>query len=125
MRNAFIIITASFSVVLAYIYPLVAVVRGRPLGKIVLRTWLWLVTYLLFLCLLLPGLVTLVSRELGREMFRTWVPEGPGVVAALFVGWLPPLVAGLVALALRWFLARLWPRALSVLESQSDETENA
>ena len=117
MRLAFWIVSGVVGLVIAYGYPLVAVLRRKRFLKTILTAWLLLFGYMLCLCLLLPGEVTLFDRGFGREMSSTWVPEGPAVAAALLVGWLPPLMAGLVALFIRWLLEAYWPQGLARIES--------
>ena len=94
MRTAFILIVASVGILLAWVYPLVAVARGRPLGRTVLITWGLLVGYLVAISFLLPGIIGLFSKEAGREVADHWVPEGTGVAAMMCVGWLWPLIFG-------------------------------
>lgn len=93
--------TGLIALSLAWVYPLVAVMRGRRLAKTVVITWGLVVAYVVALCFLLPGVVSLFSAESGREMLNRWVPEGPGVIAVMFVGWFPPLVAGSLGYAIR------------------------
>jgi hypothetical protein len=117
VRIAFTIVAGVIGLFIAYGYPFVAVLRGGHFGKAVANAWAVLFVFMVFLCFLLPGVITLFSRELGREMFRAWVPEGPAVGAAMIIGWLPPLIAALIGLAVRWLLGIFWPHALARLDS--------
>jgi hypothetical protein len=117
MRLAFCIVSGVIGQFIGYGYPLIAALRGKRFLKTILKAWLLLFTYMLCLCVILPGVVTLFDREFGRQMFRSWVPEGPAVAAALIAGWLPPVMAGLVGLAFRWLFQAYWPRALARIEN--------
>lgn len=102
MRVAFIITTSVIGILIAYGYPFVAILRGRPVFLTIGKGWALVFLYMLFLCFLLPMLVSLVNRDLAKEMLNDWVPEGPSVVAAAFMGWLPALMGvaiGMVAKA--------------------------
>jgi len=54
-------------------------------------------------------LVSAFSRDFAKEMWRSWVPEGPGVVAAGVMGWLPPLMAVAIGMVVKSLLYRFWP----------------
>jgi hypothetical protein len=101
MRAAFIIFVGVIGMSIAWVFPLVAVARGRALGRTVLTAWGLLVAYLLVVSLVLPGIVSLFSMSAGREMESHWVPEPTGVAAMIFLGWLWPLVFGSIGLLVR------------------------
>src|SRR5437870_2456503 len=93
MRIPFIITSGVLLLLIAYVYPFIAVLRGRAVIKIIGRSYGALVLYMICLGLLIPGVVSVFDRPLSREMLNRWVPEGPGVVAVAFVGWLPASIA--------------------------------
>src|ERR1041384_382583 len=113
MRITFVIASGCIGLAIAYAYPLVAILRGRNIGVTVLKAWAALLVYVVVLCGVLPLAVTYFNHELGREMFMRWVPERTAVGGALVLGWLPPSMAGLFALAMRWLLGAYWPNGLA------------
>jgi hypothetical protein len=101
MRTAFILITALIGVVICYVLPFIAAVRGGGLLKIILFTWLGLIAYLVFLVAYVPQIVAGSDEEFCKEIQTHWVPEGPGIVAVVVIGWVNPLIAAAVGRALR------------------------
>lgn len=119
MRNAFYIVTGMINLAIAVGYPFISALRGNNVPKAIRNAWGFYILYIIFLCLLLPGLVLQINKEFGREMLRTWVPDMPGIVAVVFMGWLPPLIAAVIGLALRHVLTRFGGRALARIEAFS------
>ena len=75
--------------------------RGGGLLKMPLFTWLGLIAYLVFLVAYVPQIVAGSDEELCEEIQSHWVPEGPGIVGIVVVGWVNPLVAAVVGRAVR------------------------
>lgn len=101
MHTAFILITALVGVVICYALPFIAAVRGGGLLKITLFTWLGLIAYLVFLVAYVPQIVAGSDEQLCKEIQSHWVPEGPGIIGIVVVGWINPLVAAVVGRAMR------------------------
>ncbi len=77
MRITFVIVTGVIGLFIAYGYPFLSILRGGHFGKTVAKAWVACFVFMLFLCLLLPGFITLLSRDLGGEMFTSWGPVDP------------------------------------------------
>jgi hypothetical protein len=78
--------------------------------------WGLLVFWLFVFSLVLPGVVALYDRNLARNISEC-VPEGPAVVAAVFMGWFYAAITLLVAVVARLTAARFMPRPISKNDS--------
>jgi len=63
--------------------------------------WGLLVFWFAFFSLGIPLICGGISRDLARSA-SDWVPEGPGVVAAAFIGWFWAGIIVLLARATSW-----------------------
>lgn len=109
MKSGFIVISALIALWIAYVQPLWSVVRGGRLQRAVLVSWLALLLFFVFLCLILPSVVMWIDHDFGKEMFKSWVPEAPGVLGVAVIGWIPALMGGSIGLLFRLGLERLAP----------------
>jgi hypothetical protein len=125
MRIAFIAATGLVGLYIAYGRPFFVGLRGGSVLKTIGIAWARLVVFMTLLCLVAPMSVGFFSEKLGHEMFTNWVPEMPAIIAALVIGWLPPLLALSVGSLVRAGLGSFWPRALSRIDAldKTDETE--
>src|SRR5690348_9747896 len=96
MKVAFIIFTTVTMIMISWVYPLVAVARGRRLRNTVLIAWGLSVAYLFFLSGVVPCIAGMFSKRSGREVADHWVPEGTGIAGMMCVGWMFPLLFGTV-----------------------------
>jgi hypothetical protein len=67
--------------------PFVRVIRGESGWKWFAVCWVSFVVWMFVFSFVIPMAINSYDRELGREAFN-WVPEGPVVIAMLFIGWL-------------------------------------
>ena len=116
-RNAFIIVNVIGVLLVAYGYPFWVVFRGARRFPPVVKIWALSAIYMLALSLGMPMAVGLVSPEFSREMMVSWVPEGPGLLATLLIGWMPPILAGCVALVARRYALALFPSWMGRISS--------
>ncbi|RYD84130.1 MAG: hypothetical protein EOP84_06350 [Verrucomicrobiaceae bacterium] len=112
-RTTFIASHLFLGVLIAYVMPFVAVFRGASFVRTVGTAWVRLLLYMAALCVGIPLLVRIVSPDFTAEVLISWVPEAPGVVAILFVGWMPPLFAASIGLGIRKLILRFWPKAFA------------
>ena len=121
MREAFILLGVIVGLAIFYLLPFALILRGgRPL-RVIAIGWLSAFGYIVFLCLLLPGIVHLFSKEMGREMLNNWVPEGPAVVAVGVMGWVPAVMAVAVGMVVKTLLNRFCPVFSKRFEPKSPE----
>jgi hypothetical protein len=104
--------------VLASAVPFVEVFRCRGKGFLrpFLLCWALFVFWIFFFSLGLPVLASLLNRDLGRTV-SDWVPEGPAVVAAAFMGWLYAALTVVLAVLARLVVLRFWPKWFSKNDS--------
>lgn len=119
-QSVFMVSQLSVGLLLAYLLPFVLVLRGARLKAAVARSWGLLFLYVVLLCMVIPLLVSIFNRDLAAVVLRTWVPEGTGVAAIAFMGWLPPLVAGSVALLIRWMIRQSGIRLTKEVSEERD-----
>lgn len=117
MKTAFLIASGLTGIFVAYGYPLVAILRGKRVLRTVVIGWGLLFIYMFSLCFLIPMLVSVFSRDLANEMWRSWVPEGPAVAAIAIMGWMPPLMAVVIGMVIKSALNRFWPATLKRIEA--------
>jgi hypothetical protein len=112
------IVVAFAPCVLASAIPFMEVFRCRGKGfmRPFLLCWGLFVFWIFFFSLGLPGLASLLSRDLAGTV-SDWVPEGPAVVLAAFMGWLYAVITIVLAVLARLFVSRFWPKLLSKNES--------
>jgi O-antigen ligase len=110
MREAFIHITNFIFLLVACVYPFIAVLRGHRYSRAIGTAWAASLIYMILLCLALPMAVSFFVRGQNSEIFK-WVPEGPNVVGVAFMGWVVPGVAALTAFPVRWLLRKFCPKA--------------
>ena len=84
-------------VLIAVVYPIIAVFRGRPIAETVVNSWGIQILYFTGLCLGIPAICGFFSRELECEIATNWVPDAPIIVPIAVVGWLNPLIVGSIA----------------------------
>ena len=100
MQNAFTLVVGICYLLIAYICPFVAVLRGSTINSVTGRSWGMQLVYFTSLCLLLPAIGTWSNSQLGREL-AIWAPETPTLVPILLLGWVSPLLAGWIAISFR------------------------
>jgi len=103
MRTAFIVISSLIGILVVG-YPLVAILRGKRVFVTVGIGWTLQFFYCLGLCLVVPMIVGAFDRDLGKEMFRSWVPEMPAIAAAAMMGWMPALMAAALGMVTKSLL---------------------
>src|ERR1035441_5153881 len=101
MRIAFCILMNLLAFVICLGYPFLAVLRARGFARPILIAWGGMVLWTIWFSLAVPAITYFFSHELAREMQLSWVPEATGIVPVALIGWLPPLVAAIVALGTR------------------------
>lgn len=104
MRNAFLITTCVIGAVIAYGYPFVAVLRHKPAFRVVGISWGLLFLYFLALSLIFPLVVSAFNEDFAKELWRSWVPEMPGIAAAAIAGWVPASMAVLAGIVIKFLL---------------------
>jgi hypothetical protein len=74
---------------LASAVPFMQVFLGRTKGfkRPFFLCWLLFVFWMFFFSSVVPTMAFLFNRDLARTVQTDWVPEGPAVVAAAFMGW--------------------------------------
>jgi len=91
---------------LAVLLPLIRMLRtGRLIGPF-FAVWASFVGWQFVFSIVLPLLASQINRPLGVTV-SDWVPEGPAVIFALFLGWFPAAGTVLMATLLRFLLERL------------------
>lgn len=106
---------------IAYLYPFIVVFRGGPFYRLIFRVWFYSLVGMLGFCFGLPLSVSAINPEVAREMLNNWVPEGPAVAAVMFMGWLPPLISGGIALFLREICLAVFPEWMARISRRSDD----
>lgn len=77
--------------------------RGRPILNAVSKGWVRSILYMIGLCFFAPWVGSLIDEDLGRAMWRSWVPEPPAIFMVAIMGWLLPWASASVgALAEAW-----------------------
>lgn len=92
---------------LAGALPFIRVFKGGRLWPWFMVCWVSLVAWMFVFCLVIPMLASTFDPELGREIATRWVPEGPAVVAMIFMGWFPAAILVWCALLVRLFARRI------------------
>lgn len=96
METAFRWVIGIGAVSIAYVYPLIAALHGRPTREFVSRSWGAQIVYVFAVCFGIPKAAGCFSKQLGQELV-TWVPDAPIAVPILFLGWISPWLAGSLA----------------------------
>jgi hypothetical protein len=65
------------------------------------RMWMGMVIWALLFCLIIPSIIAFAFHT--KHVFEHF-PEGPGVVAAFMIGWLPCLIL----CSLTWLIRGCW-----------------
>jgi len=89
-----------------FIYPFVAVFRGRRFVRTFLESWIAAVVFVAFFSLALPLTISLFSKPVADEIMFHWVPDGPFIFAIAFIGWIYPLLG----VSLGYGCRHLWRR---------------
>jgi hypothetical protein len=116
MRTAFYIITGLVMLFITWVYPFIAILRGKRILPTVCICWVGLFLYLLALSLGLPCLVGVFDQKFAHEMCMSWVPDGTGAGATLVIGWLPPSLAAVLGMAVKSLLKIHWPATLMCIQ---------
>lgn len=82
--------TAGFSI--AYIYPFIAALRGRPTNELVSWNWVSQITFVIVVCIGLPKAGNYFSEQLGQNLLM-WVADTPNLGLVVLFGWTSPLLA--------------------------------
>jgi lysylphosphatidylglycerol synthetase-like protein (DUF2156 family) len=109
------ILVAFAPCLLASAVPFMRVFRGRGKGfkRPFFLCWVLFVFWITVFSLVVPGVAALFDRDLARTIQTSWVPEGPAVAAAAFMGWLYAAITLLLASFARLLAARFMPELLS------------
>ena len=91
-------------VLLAGVYPFIAVCRGRPVGWAILSAWGLLLLYTLLVCDVLPLVALCYDQALAARLLSEDRSEFLLVFLVLIVGWFYPLVASVCGYTCR----QLW-----------------
>lgn len=87
-------------VLLAGVFPFLRVLRGGRLRGAFVMCWGLLILWFFVFSMVIPLVAFQIDRDFGRTV-SNWVPEGPGVVAMAFFGWLYAGITVLFALLVR------------------------
>ena len=96
------ILVAFAPVILAAIFPFLRVLSGKSVWWAFALCWVSLIAWEFAFALIIPLAINAIDRDLGREIFLDWAPEGPCVVAMTFFGWLYAAITVFLAMLVRW-----------------------
>jgi len=91
---------------IVFIYPFVAVFRGRRFVRTILEAWITAVVFTAFFSLVLPLTIGIFSRATADEIMFHWVPDGPFIMLMAVMGWIYPLLG----VSLGYGCRHLWRR---------------
>ncbi|MES2791138.1 MAG: hypothetical protein V4719_16105 [Planctomycetota bacterium] len=120
MRTIFIVLTGSAFLAIGYLYPIVVVFRGGTLQGLIGKIWIFLIAYFVVLSIGFAKVVALFDPLLAAEIDQSWVPDTPGLVPLIFMGWSIPVIGGLIGYVLRsisWFMFPKWMRRISIADT--------
>jgi glucan phosphoethanolaminetransferase (alkaline phosphatase superfamily) len=95
------IAVAFMPLILAGVFPFVQVLRGRRVWVAFAHCWVLLVAWMAVFSFFGPVLADQIGKDFGREVATNWMPEGPGVVAMAFFGWIYAGITVLLALIVK------------------------
>jgi hypothetical protein len=93
-RVVFGIVVGFVMIAIIWVYPLVAVARGRSLAQTTLKAWGLSAAYSIAVCIGIPMAVDALGKGASWEVLAKWVPESTSVLPFLCCGWFWPMVFG-------------------------------
>ena len=122
MRTIFIVFTGVIFFAIGYLYPIVVVFRGGTLQGLIGKIWFFLIAYFVVLSIGFAKVVALFDPLLAAEIDKGWVPDTPGLVPLICMGWSIPLIGGAIGYVLRrisCFMFPQWMRRISIKDADT------
>jgi len=98
---------------LAATFPFIRTIRTGRYVRYFFICWGSLVAWLFVFSVIVPLVAYQINKGFGAEVIE-WVPDPPGVLAVLFIGWLPTavliLIAALIRSSIQWLKQKSSPQ---------------